>query len=224
MSKKNGTKTMLFAAICWCSPLLSIISVDQAVAQDCAAIFQQIIHGQPGFGSPERAAALSDFYNRNCRNARPVDVPAPFRPERIPEPQIVYPQPPDSSIYQAPPPQIDIYNNPLTREAERLGSLLMQGQPLRQNIPLSSGTVMMQNVPAPPPAPVDYKDPFAPPPNIPNPSPRAPIGSPRGGGSLTDIGTLQPPPAPGTDNPAPQWTNPDFTRRTNCTFNSPACR
>ena len=61
--------------------------------------------------------------------------------------------------YRAAPPRDDIYNNPGTREALRLGSKIMGAQPLRQNIPLTSGLVQQEIYI--PPAPRNYIDPFA---------------------------------------------------------------
>ena len=90
--------------------------------------------------------------------------------------------------YQPPQPSNNIYNNPLTREAIALGAMIMKDAPLPENVPLSSGLVMMQNTqaPAPVPAPANYVDPF-----VPSPSPG--VGAVKLNPDLGNAVTLQPP-------------------------------
>jgi hypothetical protein len=67
------------------------------------------------------------------------------------------PMPRFNPQYEAPAPRDNVYNNFITRESVRLSGLIMRGQPLRQNIPLSSGVAVQQTYIAPP---AKYVDPF----------------------------------------------------------------
>jgi hypothetical protein len=116
--------------------LLMFAGAPRAEAQDCQSMLNQLLNGQPGYGSPQWGQGIADQYNSNCLGGQS--------------------QQPSSQ-----PPAENLFDNAVTRELSALDTMLIRGQPQRQDIPLSSGTVMMQNAPAPPPAPTNYVDPFA---------------------------------------------------------------
>src|SRR5262249_51236746 len=95
--------------------------------------------------------------------------------------------------------------NMILQELATLGGMINKLQPLRQNIPLSSGLKMMDFVGAPPPAPTDYVDPFAagtfPPITQSASGPVKPQGSIWDPSQLT---TLSPPAVPEPPSTAPQ--------------------
>jgi hypothetical protein len=124
---------------------------------------------------------------------------------------------------QEPPPQPNIFDNALTREFERLGEMLMKGEPLRQDIPLSSGLVAMQNAPAPPPAPNGYSDPFA----ARWTPPASANSAPHTSGSIWDPNNavrLEPPPPPSAPTGSQPGSSGIYLNPKNCTFDSPSCR
>jgi hypothetical protein len=182
----------------------------QATALDCNAILYQIINGGTGYANYQHVLALKETYNHNCLGAHPSDLPQRYGPRPIPQPEAPPPEPSPA----------EDYNNALTQaiaaENEYFGRLVMRGAPLPQNVPLSSGTQMMQNVTAPPPAPATFVDKFAPLTQTPGSGP-AKLNS-----NLGDIKTLQPPAAsnPAAPPPSQPWANP-FPQT--CTFNSPSC-
>jgi len=127
--------------------LLLSTCVTPVEAQNCQALLQQILSGGANVAW---AVAAQQEYNRNCLGQK-------AQPPRSNPRRTYNPSPP--TPYQAPTP------NTLPRkvmlEEAKLGEMINKGQPLRQNIPLSSGTKMMETVAAPPPAPANYVDPFA---------------------------------------------------------------
>ena len=91
--------------------------------------------------------------DRNCLN-QPQPNPPPYNsPSYNPSPY----NPPAIDVA----PTDNSASMRIVREWAKLGEQIMKGQPLRQSIPLSAGTKMMETVAAPPPAPTNYVDPFA---------------------------------------------------------------
>jgi hypothetical protein len=135
--------------------LLMAICATRAEAQDCQALLRQILSG--GSNVPWGMAA-ADEYNRKClgQPTLPQPIPQPtynpptYNPEQTYNPQGTYEAPIQNNIA-----------NLIFQEASKLGEFIIKVQPLRENIPLSSGTKMMELYPAPPPAPTGYIDPFA---------------------------------------------------------------
>jgi hypothetical protein len=127
--------------------LLFATSATRVEAQNCQVIKQQLLSGGSDVAWALRA---QDYYNRNClgRQDQQTPPPGPSNPTSNPQP-----------TYQTP--TRNTLPNPLLQEFSKLGEFIKKGQPLRQNIPLSSGVKMMETVAAPPPAPTDYVDPFA---------------------------------------------------------------
>jgi hypothetical protein len=124
--------------------------------------------------------------------------------------------------YGASPP-FEPTNTPVMREMQALGGMLMSDAPLPQNIPLSSGLVLMHNTQAPPPAPTNYIDPFTNGPGWSPPAkPQAPVATttvgPNGlNRNLSDVGTMQMQPAPSQHNNGNgTWQNSD-PYNTHCT-------
>lgn len=179
---------------------------ERADAQDCQAILNQLLSGHPGYGSAERATALGNQYN-NCMAGQQQQAPVYQQQQQQP--------------YQLP--QSDFANTPVIRELTALSTLTSRNQPLRQDIPLSSGTVMMELVPAPPPAPRNYVDPFA---ARSFPAITSSAAGPVRRGSIWDPSqwvTMQP---PKTNTPSSPQLNSSgtYTNPKNCTFDSPSCR
>lgn len=173
--------------------LLIATSVEPAEAQDCQVILQQLLSGGADVGWAMRA---QDYYNRNCLGRQPQQS-MPQRPYPTPQPTYqapVYNPPP---TYQAPHPRVE--------EFAKLGEFVMSGQPLRKDIPLSSGVRQMDTVRQPPPAPQNYSDPFTTgPANPPTQSmgPLPPPSKPRG--SIWDDPNNWVQLAPPSGPPAPQ--------------------
>ncbi len=114
-----------------------------ANAQNCGH-WMQLKAEAAGAGNLQLLYQYDAEYHR-CLNSGPSTTYVPTTPHFNP----TY-QPPQSN---------SIYNNPISRAWEQLGQRVMAGQPLRQNIPLSSGLVR-QEIYVPPP-PSNYGDPFA---------------------------------------------------------------
>lgn len=190
--------------------VLIACGVSAANGQNCQQLF---------YGPKLNAAAASNLQLLNQLDAqeRQCYANAHSRPTPMPrfDPQYHAPQ------------QNDIYNNPVMREFESLGERTMRGQPLRQNIPLSSG-VVRQEIYVPPP-PSNYVDPFArqapsPPSNIQYNAPAPSVRSNPAGNNFQSQSTMRPPanyvdPFAGKPTPSTTFINPK-----GCTFDSPACR
>lgn len=121
-----------------------------------------------------------------------------------------------------PPPQNNFVNSAQLRELSALGGFVNRNAVLPQGIPLSSGTVMMQNAPAPPPAPTNYVDPFAArwtPPVSTNSAPHV-------NGNIRDLNqVVREVPTEQADAPPPPSNPPTtFLNPKNCTFDSLSCR
>lgn len=106
-------------------------------AQDCQAVLNQLLSGGANVGWAMNA---QNWYNANCLGQRQ-------QPSY--QPPINYPVSNNDWI------------NRRTNEFAALGNYIQKARPLRKDIPLSAGTVRMETVNAPPPAPADYADPFA---------------------------------------------------------------
>jgi hypothetical protein len=89
-------------------------------------------------------------------NQAPQVLPPYQQPSYNPAPTYTAPTYTPQPSYSAP-----SISNRIMQEWAALGGMINNLQPLRQNIPLSSGLRMMETVVAPPPASIDYVDPFA---------------------------------------------------------------
>ena len=141
-------------------------------------------------------------------NQAPRNTPAPrFEPQ-----------------YQPPRQQDNIYNNPVTREWESLGNQTMSRQPLRQNIPLSSG-VVQQEIYVPPP-PSNYVDPFGSSGPSYGSSTYRPSEPARAPGNIWDPNQAvrMQPPQPQAPTSTPPSAFQTYTNPRGCTFDSPDCR
>jgi hypothetical protein len=129
--------------------LLIATSATPVEAQNCEAIMRQLLSGGADVGWAQRA---QDYLNRNCSGNQPQpSIPQPSYPTYNPQPTYQTPNPLPN--YQTP--------NAVVQEFAKIGEFIMRGQPLRKDIPLSSGVMQMENVKQPPPAPQNYVDPFA---------------------------------------------------------------
>jgi hypothetical protein len=120
----------------------------RAQGQNCQALLQQIISGG---ADVQWAMAAQQEYNNNCLGQRQQQPRSP--PPTYNQTPTYNPQPNGAATQKIP--------NKISQEWTKLGEMLMKGQPLRQDIPLSAGLKMMETVAAPPPAPTGYVDPFA---------------------------------------------------------------
>jgi hypothetical protein len=76
----NRIVTLLLVAALGCP--ITLCDIRPAEAQDCAAMLNEILNGQPGAGSPGRAQVLANIYNQNCNgNARPAYIPPQYTPQ-----------------------------------------------------------------------------------------------------------------------------------------------
>jgi hypothetical protein len=114
-----------------------------ANAQNCGH-WMQLKAGAARAGNLQLLYQYDAEYQR-CLHSGPSTVHVP-------------PAPPFNPSYR-PPQNNSIYNNAVSRAYEQLGQRVMAGQPLRQNIPLSSGVVRQELYVPPPPS--NYVDPFA---------------------------------------------------------------
>jgi hypothetical protein len=144
MSDRSRMMRAMRAIIVFVSALLSMNEGAQAQV-DCTAIMNEMRSIGPAYGSYERTIALGNIYNNNCLGGR-VQQPAPVIP----------PRPYEAS---PPPPVVDEAERAVLDQFERLGNSLMGAQPLRRDIPLSSGVVPQETYVPPPPE--NYVDPFA---------------------------------------------------------------
>jgi hypothetical protein len=162
----------------------------RAEAQDCQALMQQLLSG----GSDVQwAMRAQEELNRNCRG-QTVQPPQNQQPTYIA---------PTYNPQQNAAPTQNSLPNAMLQELAKLGELTKPPQQmLPKDIPLSSGTVKMETVAAPPPAaPTDYADPFAQSTPAPGSAPmtQSPSGPVKSYGSIWDpnqITGLSPPAAP----------------------------
>jgi len=189
------------------SALILVATVGAAQAQNCEAIEarKRAMAMQCGFTCDIAGMKMLEQQYYACLAGQGQSHP-------------LYQQP-----YQPQQPQMNALQRAIASELEFMGKIVMKGQPLRQDIPLSAGTVQMQMVRAPDPAPVGYADPFA-------VRTFAPVTQSNAGpvksGNIWDPNQwvqLQPT-QPNSNSPTSTWKSDTFVNPKGCTFNSPDCR